>query len=259
MGFDKPVQQDGDASFTYKPDWSLNGHKPVWPDLVPSKDCSPSGFCPAPKPDQQNVKKLEDNGWLQRLTLFGNDKSEDLYRFGGLERGTKKVDHVMTMEDYEVRIKDLEARLAAQTEKLARLIASEELHKSADNGDYSNRPTNLSRPGDGSHYVFDRNGNGQLIGPHGESQYNLINGERVWISDANRANNNTHSTNGDASHTSCSDGSCSTSNVKPVIAIDSNNPSSTSDYPAPIGSRSGCAYGSCGSCSSCRPRPRLFR
>jgi len=128
MGFDKAVKQNGDGSSSCTPEFSLNGHQSVWPDLVPSKESCQDGFCRTPKLDQHGSKTLEDKGLLHRFTLQDNgnhddrSSSEDLYRFSGPERGNKRVEHVMTLEDYELRIKDLEARLTAQTEKLAKMF-----------------------------------------------------------------------------------------------------------------------------------------
>ncbi len=217
MGFEKAGHHDAEHSSSF--DYSLNGHQPIWPDLVVSRECFQSGSCSPSRVDQYGTKALEEKGLLHRFSLHGLNqneemsKSEDLYRFSG-DRTNKRVEHVVNLDEYEARIKNLEARLAVQIEKLERLIAAQASHESTGNNDnYSNRPTNLARPTDGSHYVFDRNGNGQLMGQNGEHQYNMINCERVWLKDGQ---------------------------TKTEVM-------------------SGCSNGSCGSCSSCAPRHRFLR
>ncbi|CAN5465662.1 hypothetical protein BH10CYA1_BH10CYA1_46900 [soil metagenome] len=178
------------------------------------------GFDNLVKQCGDSSKTLEEKGLLHRFTLHDQNKSdqmsrsEDLYRFSGAERTNKRVEQAVGFEDYEARIKDLEARLAAQTEKLERLIAAQVFsYESTDSNNYSNRPTNLARPADGAHYIFDRSGNGQLIGPHGERQYNLINGERVWLKDAHKTNDYTPQVTSGCSNGSC--GSCSSCRPRP--------------------------------------------
>lgn len=214
MVFDKVGKHDVMHGTNSKLDCSLNGQKTIWPDLIVSRECFQSGSCPPSRVDRYGTKALEEKGLLHRFSLHGltkNDemcsKSEDLYRFGG-DRNHKRVEHVVNFDEYEARIKNLEARLAIQIEKLERLIAAQSSHDSAGNKEYSNRPTNLPRPNDGAHYVFDRNGNGQLIGPNGEHQYNLINGKRVWLK-----NDHTSPVLSGCSSGSC--GSCSSCRPRP--------------------------------------------
>lgn len=214
MGFNKVSKHDQVHSTNSRFDCSVNEQPPIWPDLAASRECFQTGSCPPSSADRFGTKALEEKGHLHRFSL-----SEDLYRFSG-DNSNKRVEHVVTSDEYEARIKNLEARLALQIEKLERLIASQvSSHESTNHNEYSNRPTNLSRPAGGAHYVFDSNGNGQLIGPNGEHQYNLVDGERVWLSNTHR--------------------------------------SSTKDDTSAM--QTGCSNGSCRSCSGCLPRLRYFK
>ncbi len=204
-----------------------------------------------------------------------------------------KMDRTTPGYDDEAKIKDLEARLAVQTEKLAKLLAPDPMRdvEIIDGVEMRVRSTNLKAPGDGSHYVFDQSGNGQLVGPNGERQYNLIDGKMVWIDSKNRETNDRSRsnsfpehqgcTNGSCSscrakpaidvpvieqlknthlapvHNSCSDGSCANCQAKPMVK-DTYEQNSRSSYFIP--ERPSCANGSCGSCGSCRPKSRrIFR
>ena len=222
MGFDKVSRHDVAHNASSRFDCSLNGQKPIWPDLADSRECFQGGSCPPSRVDRYDTKALEEKGLLHRFSLHGVNrnaemciKSEDLYRFSG-DRNHKRVEHVVNFEEYEARIRKLEARLAVQIEKLERLIAahsSPEPKEPIAHNYYSKRANDLLHPADGAHFVYDRNGYGQLIGPNGEHQYNLVNGKPVWIKDTD---------------------------YKPAVV-------------------SGCSNGSCGSCSGCRPRTRSSR
>lgn len=195
---------DDPAASWRRGELSINDHQSIWPELFQPNVCGSGGSRRTPTVDRHEVKTLEKQGLINKVSLHDHRKnedrtvSEDLYRFSGDLRH-KRAEQVIDFEVYEARIRDLEARLAVQTEKLASLIAAQVLqlsHESADIPNGTNRSTNFERPADAAHFVFDRNGNGQLVGPNGEHQYNLINGQRVWLKDTNDV------------RSGCSNGSC---------------------------------------------------